>query len=215
MRWLFIIVALLASMPARSAETIEKRMVNLVKHICVLPRSPEAVVAAGQEFASAQGWKFDEPKSGRMPFGWMGHSDPDGPPFFITKVWGVPAPAPVGTKFLISIVGPENPNVIMNTCMIFIPGPTFIDEELAQETQRQFKSDLFKSKAKINSNVRHEWYFRQNTNEPINCNKSLMISRDYDPDGNYNMIGVVEIRFPDNDRWKALAEGNNVQNCSK
>jgi hypothetical protein len=201
-RVLIVAIATWASISAGAAQPMERRIVEIIKKVCVQPESPAAIMAAAEVMAADHGWKLDETKSGRRPFGLIEPPDPNGPPFFVVTTWALSEPGATGSHLIVSVVGPENPGITINGCSILVPGPKFID--LATEVQRRLGKDVIKSKAKPISDIRHTWYFKQNGKGPEKCNKFLMIEDALAVDGNFTQIALVQIEAEKGSKWEAF-----------
>ena len=131
-------------MSTAAAETWQQSVVGLFREACVVPDTPTAMMAAGEKLASARDWKLDQEKSGRTSFIFMHQPpDPNGEPFFVTKIWDFSLPAAASIKAMILITGPEYPDVRYSICGFVISGN--VAEEVASEIQRTFGASVIAS----------------------------------------------------------------------
>src|SRR5262245_19891660 len=154
MRLLAILIAILASVSAVAADSLPERVVQLFKEICIAPDTPEAMMAAGERLAAADGWRLI--KSGRGPIPMM-HNE-NGPPDSILSLWELDLAPVSNVRFAISIVGPQIRDLRYDFCLIQFPVRD-LDESLGPEVERQFGSSLFRRPQRYVTNVLAQWIF--------------------------------------------------------
>ncbi len=198
MRALLVAVAMLASIPARAAESTEQRIVEFIKEACVRPDSPSAKLAAAERIAASQGWKFDEARSGRRPFEFRGDAL-----ISVVRLWEMPAPTFKRAHVLSSAVESETAGVTMNICKATIPGPKFVDEELAREVEEQLSAETFEWKPQVKSNVTHLWLFLESGKPPRSCNRKLLVM--HGPSS--TTIELLKASSESGSKWERLTAG--------
>ena len=198
MRLLAAVLFVVTWFSVNSAQSVQESMVTLFKEICVASATPEAMMVAGENLASARGWKLDQAKSGRMPL-MIGErppglpespSDPHEPRPIIAKIWEGYVSTGVPITMVIMIAGPEQPELRYTVCSFHVAGQ--LRNEAAREISRLLPS-FTRSKVSI-----YSWYPYQDGQNDNDCSKNVLLSAV----DNSTMLSFVDLKFPEENRGR-------------
>jgi hypothetical protein len=205
MRLPAILIAVLASTSAVSAETIPERVVAMFKEICVVPAAPEDMIAAGERRAEVERWKLV--KSGRGPIPIM-HNE-DGPPQSLVRAWEHSASDAPIIRVAISVVGPELPDSRFDVCAVQVAGKEF-DERLTLEVERQFGSSASKRRPEYALYAIGEWLLAWD-GKP-DCRKLMALTRISYTTGPFTQLSLLDLARRKDGEWQGTLT---VQECKK
>jgi hypothetical protein len=151
-----------------SAEPLAVRIVELMKRVCVDPRTPEAMIQAAQHLAAVEAWTLIGAAATPIPI--MHNSS--GPKLSFTSTWDIGSSEGSATRLSVSILRHEIEGVRYSVCTIQ-PSQGGNAEEFATAIEGRFGTALTADRSShfVDSRV---WFFTDQMARG-NCGKQITI----------------------------------------
>lgn len=191
-------LAVFASVSAVSAETLAGRVVTLLNDVCVKPANPEAMVAAGDRLAAAEGWKVVQ--SGATPMPMLHHEN--GAKVSYTKTWDIGLSEGARLHLGVSILRPEMPGVKYSLCAAQ-PSVDIDRDSLRHAIDGQFGSIVTKDMSG-RFTASESWFFAEEKARG-NCGKQItVLLNQISSRGKPKALIFTDFAFPNNGEWSGI-----------